>query len=298
MVPKHFSRLLQQMAEEQATKDWVNQQVNEAVDKVRKDLKQTDSDVDDVWSSLKRHKEATRATAKLAVYTARDVESQQSRNDLVVYLSGDLKKEVWDEYKKYKKAVADKKKVKEEAAAAHAAADEGAALAAQASAMDLTGETRTWKAVFAKLVLDWCAVEVAKMETPPTRLATAVTEKLEVQGYLEEAVVFQRFHKTEPPEEGAWAATLAFDGGTRGRLAYDVLKHGFKKLYTKGGQLGVGSYGGNKDRPLTAEVAAHGEVPVREGAKGKGKGKVKGAEGPVKRRSPDPSGGRAGKIRR
>ena len=285
------------MAEEQATKDWVNQQVNEAVDKVRKELKQTDSDVDDVWSSLKRHKEATRATAKLAVFTARDVESQQSRNDLVVYLSGDLKKEVWDEYKKYKKAVAEKKKVKEEEAAALAAEDQGGALAARASGMDLTGETRTWKAVFAKLVLDWCAAEVAKIGDPPTRLAVAVTEKLEVQGYLEEAVVFQRFHKTEPPE-GAWAATLAFDGGTRGRLAYDVLKHGFKKLYTKGGQLGVGSYGGNKDRPLTAEVAAHGEVPVREGGKGKGKGKVKGADGPGKRRSPDPSSGRASKVRR
>lgn len=160
-----------------------------------------------------------------------------------------------------------------------------------AATENLSLTTKTWKVTYTEVLLAWCKEEVAKKEGASAQLLKAVQDANSLADHLAEAVVLQRFHMKVPPTgEAVWAATLALDGGTKGRLLFDLLKHDFRPLYKKGAGLGVGPSGGNKDRALTAEVAEIGNIPARhskgKGKKGKGRGKDK--DGGVKRQSPSP----------
>ena len=272
---------------EQASKEWVK----DLVEGVKKEVAKNTKDLDDAWDSLHRHKEAAKRTAQLAVYTARDSEQQQSRNDLVVYLNGDLKKAVWDALKKYKKDAKGKRDAREAALREGLDGVDGQLATQAASAMQIS-EDKSWKVIYTEQLLGWCTTKASPREE--VRLKAAVQEATGVRAYLAEAVVYQRFHVPEPQEGKAWAATLALDGGTAGRSLYGLLRHGFRNLYLKGADLGVGPAGGNKDRYLTAQVAEYAEVPVRDGkgkGKGEGKGKGKNNNTAVKRQSPEPERG-------
>ena len=235
-----------------------------------------------------RQKEAIQNVSKLSVYASRDVEELKSRNDLVIYLSGDLCKKVEKAFEQYRKDAKEMKKAQEAQSSKTESEDQGTVMAQAAQGLNLVD--KTWKVVFTEHVLEWCKSELERIATSgdlPSKLAKAPGILAEMSPeVLATAVVNQRFH-TEKAVQGkawAWASGLALDGGSSGRLLYQALKHELRPLYTKGGQLGVGLPGSGKDRQLTREVAEFADMPVRDGKK---KGESASSRS-GKRTSPDP----------
>jgi uncharacterized membrane protein YgcG len=230
-------------------------------------MDQLNADLDRAYERIRKVEKEVEATARLAVFTARDLEEVRSRLDLVVFVDGELKSRLSEALKTYSQSQKVKREQRE----------------AEAGDMAVDSGHKPWKVLFCEALLSWVKAQL-DVSGPRAELRATLGPAVErvCALNLQAAVVSQRFTLREAPPAGkAWMALLHLDGGESGRCLYEALAHTFAPLYrkkdgsgkTSPAELGCKPDRKQADRPLTAEVALIGELEPRTG-KGKGKGKA------------------------
>lgn len=244
-----------------------------ATEAMQKELKKQAEDIKELFSKAERHRDDIEKVAKLATYTARTSERLEAKHTLTVYLNGGMKDKVHREFQDYRKRNRQQQRDSVMTDDTFEDADDRELAARTKKELAVDTGKKKWKEVFTGLVVDWATEQAGSKNVLQEVVAEA--QKLD----LSVAVANQRFHgKGEPVADKPWACSLELDGGASGTRLYEILRHGLRRLYVRGGEVGVGPSGGGKDRAITAEVARIGDVPVRDGR-----------APATKRKSPDPA---------